>query len=360
MIKFNIKHLYFISLSLLGVENIYAHPQEEISKNTSTLKAVQAIIDLPNGGLVYLLPGQESAFVPKIEYNDSYSGVYTGEIEKFDKFYLTLLDDYGNAIDDERVLNEVRLINLNTWINGSELGQTETCRNIKLEVENNKLKIINLPNILVSLTTCDFLISTKNPRVLNINKNSKRTKLKFNYPFKIWANNDNNNNNAAVKMAKKLDALNLDLPEIELFGSYLYDEVDFSSIYNINLFPKLENITIKGFRFRDKSLQFSMLPNSSMLKKIVFTENIITKLPSFAFENFSTIENLSMYKNKIEVIQDDAFLGLKNLSELDLANNQLTQINSRTFLHLKSLKKLDLTNNQIQDIPKTTAEVILN
>ena len=63
---------------------------------------------------------------------------------------------------------------------------------------------------------------------------------------------------------------------------------------------------------------FQAFPN---LRKLVLSNNLLTRLPFGMFSNLTNLTELEIYFNRIEVIDDFIFQDLANLAILDLSNN---------------------------------------
>ena len=382
MKKLNFNYLCLFSLSFIYLDKALSFPihnnKNEITNNIPYLSSIDnANISIQNNGLIYLKPDMmNKAFTPNNSNNIGLPAGYTGNINQFDEFFITLNDKYGNKVFNEKILDLISIQidekwlakNNYSWIGTKKNGKvklSETCRFFKFEPHNYGIKFVKTANYLTSLTTCQFIVKSKNQNKLKFKDNEVKILLKFNYSFEDWVNlnlsnpepdaifNLNADSLPSVKFAKHVKSL-VDEKNIELsFQSpTLFETLDLSSIYNLDIFPNLEKLKIEGYRIHPTFSNSFAFPKASMLKELIFTRNIIPIVPSSSFVNLENLEKIWLVGNRIESIHKEAFLGLNSLDEINLDYNPLFKPQENSFDKLTNLKKLSLSNCQIKNLPK--------
>ena len=237
MIKQKFTYLYLFSFSFLSVDNINASPLTD-----------DASVSLQNDGLIYLIPEEKNkAFIPKDEIHDKNSGPYTGNLNDFNEFFITLHDKNGNEINDKNLIDQVS-INLDKDKTNSHF--IKTCEKIKFKKDNHKIHIIAMPEQIYTLTNCHFNLESEDKTILTF-------QLKLNYPFKSWVNLSKRISLAktpsSVMFAQEIDKRIVEYSEKKEIvfknpSSRVAVTLDLSSIYNLDIFPKLEKLNISGYR----------------------------------------------------------------------------------------------------------------
>jgi Leucine-rich repeat (LRR) protein len=355
MIKQKFTYLCLFSFSFLTLGSTVASPlkkiKNEITNDISlTSKVDNANISIQNDGLIYLIPGENKGFTPNSIFKNEASAGYTGELSKFEEFFISLNDKNGNRIYNKNILDLISIQLDYTWITqGTNGGFLEACQRIKFENDANTIKLTRLPNKLSTIVTCQFNVKSRNQNKLKFRNNELKIQLKFNYSYETWLTQPNTY--PAVKFANEIKNINKMEKEISFHSPTLFETLDLSSIYNLDIFPHLEKLKIDAYRIHPTYANSFAFPKAAMLKEIVFTRNIIPILPSSSFINLENLEKIWLVGNKIESIQKDAFLGLNKLYELNLDYNPLFKPQNNSFNGLNHLKKLTLSNCHIKDLP---------
>lgn len=81
------------------------------------------------------------------------------------------------------------------------------------------------------------------------------------------------------------------------------------------------------------------------------TNDSLVSLPDHLFQNFSSLEQISLSLPSLADLSVEAFLGLEpSLKTLSLVNSKLKAVPKPALTHLKSLSTLDLQSNAIQEV----------
>ncbi|KAF5288393.1 hypothetical protein FQA39_LY15430 [Lamprigera yunnana] len=97
---------------------------------------------------------------------------------------------------------------------------------------------------------------------------------------------------------------------------------------------------------------------SQDVQEVDCRDNLITDLPSNAFDNLRNLTKLTLDSNLISKISRDAFKGLHKLKHLGLTYNFLTSVNLNWFPHRISLSKLTINTNRLNFVSVEVLEQI--
>lgn len=220
-----------------------------------------------------------------------------------------------------------------------------------IQIVNESVPIIyedainNLPNLV------DILLDSDGIRELRSGCFKNLTNLKF---IRLKHNNISRISNGVFE--------NLPIKELDLSSNNIetIHPDAFDSMTNLN------SINLNDNRIKQWSNGwFKRTPN---LYNLHFENNLITTIPSKAFENLkgehyisflnlNVSTNLYFDNNKIRVIEDLAFDGLEILGWLFLQRNQINDIRISVLGSLKSISWLRLDHNQLTCIPKQIIDV---
>ena len=90
------------------------------------------------------------------------------------------------------------------------------------------------------------------------------------------------------------------------------------------------------------------------------TENLLTEIPSYVFEQCGILEVLLLGSNRIQTISSGSFRGLEiSLENLDLSHNAISDLGSGVFSRLKKLTTLNLNYNHITELgPNSLSDIV--
>jgi len=377
------RYILSFCLLLFAFKNIDSYSSSinnnilEENKNT----IVQANIFIPNESILYLFKNSEintnQVLIPKKNINMK---GFSNKEEDYESFYINITDEFGKKIENAF---DSKVISIEPDKRWSSLNYvSRLCDNIKFKTENlNNITISGLPENINSLLTCQFVIKSLDTNKIILNKNLKNFQLKINYPFESWVKIAENyisekekakdydrfipsSYNTAISIKNMLNKIeaNNKLPdnikdlnlskniEIRVPPASVVNTVylDFSSIYKINIFSDVENLTITGFRLESPQ-SIRLFPNNTNVKNLVFSGNVFPRVPEFAFNDFKKLEYIDLTGNHIREIDNKAFQGLSNLKEVITRYNlELTYTESlkvkkyQYFCGIESLKDYDI------------------
>lgn len=120
---------------------------------------------------------------------------------------------------------------------------------------------------------------------------------------------------------------------------------------------RLEHLDLSHNRLTEiKDLfQFEVHPNK--LKNLSLAYNAIEELPSYVFDELSSLTELDLSYNLISDLTEEPFFNLTNLRVLRLNNNRIKDLNGAVN-NLKDLKHLYVRGNMIQNIDDESLKII--
>ena len=119
--------------------------------------------------------------------------------------------------------------------------------------------------------------------------------------------------------------------------------------------PSLQQLDISGASIAS----LAWVTESVSLRKLVISDNDLTRLPSFATWT-PGLTNLDVSSNPLKTLPSNTFAGLQNLSSLNLAQTQLTQLSAGVFDSLAALRTLDISGNFLSALPTSLLSSKLN
>ena len=143
------------------------------------------------------------------------------------------------------------------------------------------------------------------------------------------------------------------IPDLTRFSNLNYLDLSYNIIQTINdtvflNLTRLETLDLSN-NYLDK-LDLSFFSNSikSSLEKFSLDFNFIEIL--FSFENFTSLNDLSLSFNRIKYIDNCTFFYSENLKQLDLSYNKISKLHNSAFRSLSKLTKLDLSYNYLNSL----------
>lgn len=202
----------------------------------------------------------------------------------------------------------------------------------RLYIQYNAIKVIDYSiNFYAELRILDL----SDNEIFNVQDNV------FIYQGKLRQMNLNNNkiSNINKNTFKGLSRL-IELNMRNNFILEIIDEVFPSTLETLNLGKnRISSITPNAFKINVN------------LKSLHLDDNILTAMPTYAFNHMPLIAELFIGQNMFYQITNDAFENLNNLVFLDIHGSRINNISSAAFYHLKNLKTLDISENMLARIP---------
>lgn len=94
--------------------------------------------------------------------------------------------------------------------------------------------------------------------------------------------------------------------------------------------------------------------------EIDLSDNLLTHVPSQAFDDVPYLRNISLARNPIQKVEAFAFQRVNQLQRLDLSYCQIQSIRPKAFDNLVNLEYLKLHDNQLQQLPTDTLESLVH
>lgn len=94
----------------------------------------------------------------------------------------------------------------------------------------------------------------------------------------------------------------------------------------------------------------------SNLIEIDLSDNLLTHIPSEAFEDIPYLRNISLARNPIQKVDPFSFRLVRSLIRLDLSHCNIQSIRSKAFDNLDNLEYLKLNDNELQELQVDTVE----
>ena len=226
---------------------------------------------------------------------------------------------------------------------------------IKLELENLKKKVINIPvikedkkqltleefNAELNLRISDCLIKKLNLRGKNYGNIilDYLTKITFEQLIKIDLGSNN------ISDLNQLQSIN--------FGKLEFISLDDNKISDINILEKVKFENLKALYLIGNNIS-----DINILEKVNFPNLITLKLNNnkiidikvFQKVNFPKLEELDLSNNKIKVIYPLGNVNFIELKTLFLNDNEIESLNGFVQIKAERLKELDLNKNKLKDI----------
>ncbi|XP_035824291.1 carboxypeptidase N subunit 2 [Aplysia californica] len=115
----------------------------------------------------------------------------------------------------------------------------------------------------------------------------------------------------------------------------------------LKLLPKLETLEIYGVAFGQLSSK-PLDPPASHIRRLVFTDSNLTKIPQEMFTFFPDLTSLNLASNSISDLSNLKDLKIsRNLSKLYMGNNHIDNIGP--LFYLTGIEGLDISGNRICD-----------
>ncbi|XP_051166493.1 leucine-rich repeat-containing protein 15-like [Leptopilina boulardi] len=241
-----------------------------------------------------------------------------------------------------------------------------------LNIENNKLKELNLNNMikLVELQARNnefeslILENLPNLQSLLINEESLNlvsiknlTKLE---DLVLGLNNPNEILLSHINGLTALQSLQLECKNVSLFDGEIIDQMpSLRSLFIggslLNAIPKITNGTHLNYLFLPKNkieiinpIDFSSMPN---LEELNLSDNLIMDLSPDTFSILKKLRILNLEKNLLKRVSHLAFNSFDNLQKLRLSYNSITSFDAKIVNLNPSLKELHLGNNFLKQFP---------
>ena len=122
-------------------------------------------------------------------------------------------------------------------------------------------------------------------------------------------------------------------------------EFDFEFL--INLFPNLQNITLRNNQINEIRKTVNIRTRRNKLLKLDLCQNKL-EVQGNTFVQFLVLTHLYLCENGIQQLPDEIFGGLEQLTFLDINNKKILSLNFSWFSDLKNLEELNLANNLIR------------
>ncbi len=101
---------------------------------------------------------------------------------------------------------------------------------------------------------------------------------------------------------------------------------------------------------------FSNLPQYEVFDNyfpfISITNDVITTLRSYAFNNISGFNRIDLSNNRIESLETFSFNNLSKIGSINLSNNSIKNLASYSFNNLTKIKLINLSYNSIEILPE--------